>query len=95
MSALGVGPVISSQWLQPITIGLLLLSAGGLLVRARRRAAYGPFILGLTAGIAMYLCKFKLNSDVGVYLSGATLVAAAVWNILPQRRRGKDTQCEC
>jgi len=95
MSALGVGPVIGSQWLQPITIGLLLLSVGGLLVRARRLSAYGPFILGLAAAVAMYLCKFNFNYDLGVYLSAVTLVAAAAWNILPKRRRDDDVQCQC
>jgi hypothetical protein len=48
-SALGVGPVINSDWLQPLAVALLFLSLSALLVRARRRGGYGPFILGLAA----------------------------------------------
>jgi hypothetical protein len=95
MSALGVGPVIGSQWLQPITVGLLLLSAGGLFVRARRLSVYGPFILGLSAAVAMYLCKFQFNFDIGVYLSGVTLVVAAIWNVMAKGRRDDGVQCQC
>jgi len=95
MSTLGIGPVIGSQWLQPIMIALLLLSTGGLFVRARRLSFYAPFILGVTAAIAMYLCKFKFNYDIGVYLSGVTLATAAVWNVMAKPRRKDDVQCHC
>jgi hypothetical protein len=95
MSTLGIGPVIGSQWLQPIMISLLVLSTAGLFVRARRLSVYGPFILGVTAAIAMYLCKFKFNYDVGVYLSGVVLVSAAVWNVMAKPRRKDDVQCHC
>ena len=95
MSTLGIGPVIGSQWLRPIMIFLLLLSTTGLFVRARRLAAYGPFITGLTAAIAMYVCKFVLNYDAGVYLSGVTLVTAAVWNVTKRPQRDDDVQCQC
>lgn len=95
MSTLGIGPVIGSQWLQPIMISLLVLSTAGLFVRARRLSVYGPFILGVTAAIAMYLCKFKFNYDIGVYLSGVILVSAAVWNVMAKPRRKDDAQCHC
>lgn len=94
MSTLGIGPVIGSQWLRPIMIFLLLLSTGGLFLRARRLSSYGPFIMGLTAAIVMYLCKFILNYDAGVYLSGVTLVIAAVWNVT-KRPRDSEVQCQC
>lgn len=34
MSALGVGSIIGSAWLQPLAVALLLLSVGALFVRA-------------------------------------------------------------
>ena len=95
MSTLGIGPVIGSQWLQPIMISLLVLSTAGLFVRARRLSVYGPFILGVTAAIAMYLCKFKFNYDIGVYLSGVILVSAAVWNVMAKPRSKDDATCHC
>jgi hypothetical protein len=96
MSALGVGSVINLAWLQPLAVALLCLSVSMLLVRARRRGGYGPFMLGLVAAGAIYLSKFILNYDPGVYLSGATLISASVWNTLPKRRRATtDTRCHC
>jgi hypothetical protein len=96
MSALGVGSVINSAWLQPLAVALLFLSVSMLLGRARRRGGYGPFMLGLLAAGAIYLNKFILNYDPGVYLSGATLISASIWNTLPKRRRATtDTRCHC
>jgi hypothetical protein len=95
MSALGVGSVINSNWLQPLVVALLFLPVSVLLAGARYRRGYGPFFLGLVAAIAMYLCKFRLNYDVGVYLSGATLLGASLWNIAPKHQAADDIQCDC
>jgi mercuric ion transport protein len=95
MSALGVGSAINSNWLQPLVVALLFLPVTVLLAGARRRRGYGPFFLGLVAAIAMYLCKFRLNYDVGVYLSGATLLGASVWNIVPKHQAADNIQCHC
>ena len=95
MSALGVSSIINSQWLQPLAITLLLLSVGALFVRARSRHGYGPFCLGLVAAVAMYLCKFRLDSEIGVYLGGATLLGASIWNALPKRQAADKIHCHC
>jgi hypothetical protein len=95
MGTLGVGSTISASWLQPLAMGLLLLSVSALLVRARRRHSYAPFVLGLLAAVALYWCKFRLNSDLGVYLSMATLLAASVWNAVAQTRLAGDVRCRC
>ena len=95
MGALGVGSTINSDWLRPLAITFLLLPVGALFVRARRRGAYGPFFLGFVAAAAMYVCKFSFYYDIGAYLSGATLVAASVWNAVPKRRTADDFRCHC
>jgi phosphate/sulfate permease len=95
MGALGVGSTISASWLQPVAMGLLLLSLSALLVRARRRHSYAPFVLGLLAAVALYWCKFRLNNDLGVYLSMAMLLAASVWNSVAQSGRADDVRCRC
>lgn len=94
MGALGVTSAINSEWLQPLAVTLLLLSVGALFVRARRRHGYGPFFAGFVAALAMYLCKFEFNYDLGVYLSGAALLGASIWNALP-KRRASGAQCHC
>jgi hypothetical protein len=95
MSALGVGSALNSTWLQPLIIVLLFLPVSMLLAGAHRRRGYGPFFLGLLAAIAMYLCKFRLNYDFGVYLSGATLLGASVWNIVTKQQEAANIQCHC
>jgi len=95
MGALGVGSTINSDWLWPLAVTVLGLPVGALFVRARRLGRYGPFFLGLIAATAMYFCKFSFNYDTGAYLSGAALVGASVWNVVPKRRPGDDFQCHC
>lgn len=94
MSALGVSTTINSNWLQLLALALLFLSVSLLIMRARRRS-YGPFCLGLVAAVAIYLSKFRLNYDLGVYLSCVALVGASIWNALPQREARDNTQCQC
>jgi hypothetical protein len=95
MSALGVGSTVNTAWLQPLAAGLLFLLLGVLLARAHRRRSYGALCLGLGAGVALYLSKFRLNNEVGVYLSGAALVGASIWNARLPRRATGNTQCHC
>ena len=95
MSALGIGSTVNSAWLQPLAAGLLFLLLSVLLVRAHRRRVYGPLCLGVVAAVVLYLSKFRLNNDVGVYLSGATLIGASIWNARPPREAANETQCQC
>lgn len=95
MGALGVGSIIGSTWLQPLSVALLLLSVGALFVRTRRLRIYGPLYVGLAASTAIYLCKFTFGYDTGVYLGGAALPGASVWNALPKRRSTNDSRCRC
>ena len=95
MSVLGIGSVINYYWLQPLVVMLLLLSVSALLIRAWRQQRYSPFWLGLVAALAMYLCKFTLDYTPGIYLSGAALLGASIWNTLPKRRAAHDAQCGC
>jgi low temperature requirement protein LtrA len=92
---LGVSTTINSNWLQLLALALLFLSVSLLIMRARRRRSYGPFCLGLVAAVAIYLSKFRLNYDLGVYLSCVALVGASIWNALPQREARDNTQCQC
>jgi hypothetical protein len=95
MGALGVSSTINALWMRPLAVGFLLLPVGALLIRVRRRGGYGPFLLGLAGAVAMYLCKFVLFYDPGVYLSGAALVGASIWNVTNKRRTRDKTECRC
>lgn len=95
-SALGVGSTINSSWARPLAVALLFLSTGLLFVRARRRGGHGPFYMALAAACAVYLSKFHLGYEAGVYLGGAALVGASVWGAAPRRRQpAPDLRCQC
>jgi hypothetical protein len=93
--ALGVGSLVPSRWMRPVAVAILLLPVTMLFVRARRLRVYGPFALGLAAAAVMYLCKFSLNYAPGVYLSGATLLGASIWNAVSRRRAMGNVRCRC
>lgn len=94
MSALAVGPAIGFQWLRPLAVALLLISIAASFFRSRQRDAFGPFYLTLAAAVSIYLFKFTLNFDAGVYLAGAGLFVASIWNALPRQSRKTDCACE-
>ena len=93
MSAVAVGPAISFQWLRPLALTLLLISIAASFLRARRRDAFGAFYLTAVAASSMYLFKFTLNYDTGVYVAGATLFVASIWNALPKHAPKSDCPC--
>jgi hypothetical protein len=95
MSAIGAGSTISLSWLQPVSVAMLLISVSALFIRARSRRGYGPFILGFVAAASLYLFKFSLNYDPGIYLSGATLLGASIWNTRERRRPAGNVHCDC
>jgi mercuric ion transport protein len=88
LSALGLGFLLEEAWLLPLTAAFLVLVVGALAVRARTRRGYGPFGIGLAAGIAVLVGKFALDSDAAMYGGIAALVAASVWNGWPACRNG-------
>ncbi len=94
LSTLGLGSIISVAWLQPLTILFLVVAVGALAFRARRIKAYGPLTLAMGAAVAVYLFKFVFNVDTGVYLAGAVLMGASIWNSL-LRSKVPTPGCAC
>src|SRR5690242_17604742 len=80
VSTIGVSWPLSSLWLRSVVIALSLVPLGLLLFRARRSHDYRPFALGIIAASALYVFKFRLALDAGVYLSGAALFAVTLWS---------------
>jgi len=94
MSAVAAGPAISFRLLHPAAIVFLIVSVVASFFRARGRHAFGPFYLTVIAALLMYLCKFRLNYDVGVYVTAGVLFVAAIWNALPARTANA-VECKC
>ena len=86
VSSLGLGFLVGTTYLLPITTSFLGLSLWVLAFRARLRRGFGPFLFGLAASVAVLVGKFYLESNPVMYSGVGLLVAASVWNGWPRRR---------
>ena len=95
VGTIGVTWPVSSGWLRSFVAALLLMQLGLLFFGAHRSHDYRPFLLGVGATIALYVCKFHLALDAGVYLSGATLFGAMLWTTKLTPHRTSEMICDC
>jgi hypothetical protein len=95
VGTIGVSWPVSSGWLRSFAIALLLMQLGLLLFGAHRSHDYRPFLLGVGAAVALYVCKFHLELDAGVYLNGATLFGATLWTAKLIPHRTSEVICDC
>jgi len=86
LSSLGVGFLISTKYLLPLTVGFLSLALAALAFRAGRRHGYGPFVIGLIASLFVVLAKFEWESNPALYGAIGPLIAASLWNAWPIRQ---------
>jgi hypothetical protein len=93
LGSLGLGFLLSTEWLLPIIAAFLLLAVAALGFRARRRRGFGPLLVGLGASAVVLIGKFALESDPALYLGLAILVAASVWNTWPRRTARACSAC--
>jgi hypothetical protein len=84
VSMLGLGFLISTTYLFPLTAALLALAVASLTFRASRRRGLGPFWLGLAGAISVLAGKFYLGSTFITYAGVGLLVLASLWNVLPR-----------
>jgi hypothetical protein len=85
VSALGLGFLISTQYLLLLTVAFLAITTVALGFRASRRHGYGPLWLGLIAAATILTGKFYFDVAPGAYVGVALLIAASVWNSWPRR----------
>jgi hypothetical protein len=83
---MGLGFLMQTAYLMPLTLISLVVAVAGLGFRAKRRRGYGPLILGLVSGVALVVGKFVVDSNIVIYGSIAALVGASLWNAWPNRR---------
>jgi hypothetical protein len=95
LSSVGLGFLISTAYLLPLTAAFLLLAVAALAFRANKRRGYGPFVLGLVAGSAVLLGKFAWESKLTMYSALGLLLVASLWNAWPLRDSEAATYPEC
>ena len=76
--------MLQTAYLLPLTVFSLVLAVAALGFRATRRRGYGPFVVGLVAGVVLVIGKFVIDSNGAVYGAVAALVAASLWNSWPK-----------
>ncbi|MBT8464894.1 MAG: MerC domain-containing protein [Deltaproteobacteria bacterium] len=86
MSSVGLGFLVDTTYLRPLTGVFLALAVGALAFRVSRRRGYGPFALGLLAACTVLVGKFALDSGAAMYGGVAVLIAASLWNGWPKHQ---------
>jgi hypothetical protein len=85
LSALGLGFLMSSAYLVPLTAALLLAAVGMMGRKARERHGDGPLVLGSGAAATLLAGNFVFESQIMTYVGIAVLIAASLWNSWPRR----------
>jgi len=83
LSSLGLGFLVSSTYLIPLTVVFLAVAVGALGFRARTRHGYGPFFLGVIAAAVVVIGKFGYEYSAVTYAGLGVLVIASLWNTRP------------
>jgi mercuric ion transport protein len=92
---MGLGFLLNTAYLFPLTAGFLVLAVGALAFRARSRRGYGPFRVGVAAAVVLLVGKFGFKSNAAMYGGIGLLVAASVWNAWPKRKESVSPCPEC
>lgn len=85
LSSLGLGFLVSTTYLLPITVVFLAVAVGALAFRASSRRGLGPFGIGMFAASGVVAGKFWFDSATITYAGIGLLVLASVWNAIPRR----------
>ncbi len=94
LTSIGLGFLISVKYLLPLTAAFLVLALAAMLIRAKNRRGYGPFVLAIFAANGVLLGKFVWDSRLAVYGAIGLLVIASLWNTRPRRESANDrTTC--
>lgn len=94
VSSAGLGFLLDTTYLLPITAIFLATAVCALAYGARERHGFGPFVLGLSAAAGVLIGKFTFKSDWTMYASLTLLVTASIWNSWAiQRPSGRCNDC--
>ena len=84
LSSVGLGFLVSTAYLLPVTLVFLSLAVVALAFRASTRRGHGPFWMGLAAASSVFIGKFLLDLPALTYGGVAGLVLASIWNAIPR-----------
>lgn len=93
LSSVGLGFLVRTAYLLPLTAVFLAIAVFALAYRARRRRGYGPLSLGIVASAIVLFGKFYFESDPAMYAGLTVLVAASLWNSWPRKQLQSAPSC--
>ena len=82
-------------WLPPLTALWLAVTVGMMIVGRREGRSWGPLLLGLAAGTAVFTGKFLADQPIVVYAGIGALTVAVVWNAFSGARAAAAQCSEC
>ncbi len=85
LSSVGLGFLLETRYLLPLTGTFVGLALGSLAWRADRRRGLGPFLLGTAAAAVLFVGKFVYEIDAATWVGVSVLVAASLWNAWPRK----------
>jgi hypothetical protein len=85
LSSVGLGFLVGTAYLLPLTIVFLLVALSTVAFRAASRRGYRPLLLGFFGSVGVVVGKFVWDSSDVLYGGVALLIAASIWNLWPQR----------
>src|SRR5579872_111663 len=90
LSSVGLGFLISTTYLLPLTALFLIVAVASLRFRASTRRGLAPFWIGLAAGALILGGKFYLESTPVADAGIGFLIAASIWNSWPRQPMSAD-----
>jgi hypothetical protein len=72
------------SWLPPLTAVWLALTVGALFFKSRGQHRYGPGLLGIVAGLAVFVGRYIFDYPALIFGGIALLVLAVVWRTRPR-----------
>lgn len=87
VSCVGLGFLVGTAYLLPITSAFLILTLAVLWFNAKQRQGYGPSIAGVVASATILVGKFLSESNSIMYTGVGILVVASAWNGWPRRSK--------
>lgn len=95
VGSLGLGFLLETSFLLPVTAAFLAVALLPLGYRARARRGLGPLGLGIAATATALLGKFAIGSSAFLYLGLALLIGASIWNTWPHAAARAGTCGKC
>ena len=89
LSSMGLGFLITTTYLFPVTAAFLALTLIMLAFRASNRNGYGPLVLGALAATGVLVGKFVWESSPLMYGGVGLLLIASLWNAWPRRAQNE------